>query len=47
MNGRMRIVVELRDFEEAKSAYLAKKIESIPTVNSVQASRIWRGKLEP
>lgn len=42
MNGKMRIVVELRNFETHKAAGLARKIENIPTVNTVHASRIWR-----
>lgn len=41
LNGQMQIVVELRDFEESRSAYLAKKIETIPTVNKVHSTRIW------
>jgi hypothetical protein len=42
MNGKMQIVIELRNFDARKAAYLARKIENIPTVNSVHASRVWR-----
>ncbi|MDP9142624.1 MAG: hypothetical protein M3O62_17770 [Pseudomonadota bacterium] len=42
MNGTMQIIVELRNIDERKATYLARKIEAIPTVNSVYTSRIWR-----
>ncbi len=42
MNGTMQLVVELRNFEARKATSLARKIEGIPTVNSVYTSRIWR-----
>ncbi len=41
LDGQMRIVVELRNFEAGKAAYLARKLETIPTVNRVHAARIW------
>ncbi|HEY1077557.1 MAG TPA: hypothetical protein VGE51_12770 [Fontimonas sp.] len=47
LDGRMRIVVELRNFDAHKAAYLARKLETIPTVASVQAARIWRREGEP
>lgn len=45
LNGRLKIVVELRDFDESRSAYLAKKLETIPTVIRLHATRIWHRPL--
>jgi len=47
MNGQMQIVVVLRNVEARQAAHLARRIESIPTVNKVRASRIWRREPEP
>lgn len=42
MNGQMRIVVVLRNLNDQNAVSLAKKIESIPTVNEVRTARSWR-----
>lgn len=47
MTGQMRIVVVLRNVDAQQAAHLASRIENIPTVSKVRASRIWRRESAP
>lgn len=46
LNGQLRLVVVLSDLDERHACTLAKRIENIPMVNEVHASRSWRNQAD-